>query len=443
MVQKKAFDILKKIGEIRQVLINALKCITINWESNDFLKPKFNSMKNTLYLVYPDSAESGTLETLPNTKGMELLQESYFFDNYDAIPSSCKLCITSEATLESVLKRLKDGATKSAIQSMKDKHLFRELLQDNFPSLKYSYIHYDDIKHLKLSGKKVMKPVKGCFGTAVKIVDEHSDLHQISNEIKNEIGKNSSVFSESVLSQSEFILEDFIEGEEYAVDMFYDSNGKPNIVNVYYHPLPKNKDYLHMIYYTNRLIFEKVYEDAIHFFNRLNDKLQVKNIALHSEFKRSKNLVPIEINSMRFGGMGLGNMVYHSLKVNPYEHFINEQSPNWAKIWDNHPKSNFVFFIAYNGTKINKNTQRPNLIKLEGKFTKILNKTIFDYKKQLAFGVYTLDESLENIDKLLGIDFNDYFEIINWNKSIWHSLKNNRTSFNCWYKQLKKFISKH
>jgi len=369
-------------------------------------------MKHRLYLVYPDGAESGTLETLPDTEGLELIKESKFLENYHELPSPNKVCITSEATLVSILKQLNDQVTKSAIQAMKDKHLFRELLQDDFPSLGYRFINFDEIKDLKLSKKRVMKPVKGCFGTAVKIVDEHSDLHQIYNEIKAEIGKNSSVFSESVLSQSEFILEDFIEGEEYAVDMFYDSKGEPHVVNIYYHPLPKHKDYLHMIYYTNKSIFETIYDEAKSFFNKLNDKLHVKNIALHSEFKRADKLVPIEINSMRFGGMGLGNMVYHSMSVNPYEHFINEQGPDWDKIWSNHPTSNFVYFIAYNGTHIDKNLQRPNLNKLEGMFTKILNKTTFDYKKQLAFGVYTLDENLENIDRLLEIDFNDYFEYV-------------------------------
>ena len=63
------------------------------------------------------------------------------------------------------------------------------------------------------------------------------------------------------------------------------------------------------------------------FFNSLHQKLQLKNIALHSEFRLSDDLIPIEINSMRFGGMGLGNMIYHSLKVNPYQYFLDEKSP--------------------------------------------------------------------------------------------------------------------
>lgn len=367
-------------------------------------------MENNMYLIYPESAESGALETLPDTEGMELLTERQFAENYKGYPHAKKICVTSEATLETILNNLNDKTKKSAIQSMKNKHLFREILQDDYPSLKYRQIKFDEINQLKVSGKQVLKPVKGCFGTAVKIIDEHSDLQQIAKEIKQEISQNSSILSESVISQSEFILEDFISGEEYAVDMFYDAKGRPHIVNIYHHPLPKHREYLHMIYYTSKAIFEKVHADAITFFKKLSDKLPLKNIVLHSEFKLAQELIPIEINAMRFGGMGLGNMIYHSLKINPYQCFVEERSPDWEKIWEKHPTPNFVYFIAYNGTQIDKTRQRPNLQKLESAFTNILNRTTFDYQKQLAFGVYTLQESADNINKLLQIDFNEYFE---------------------------------
>ncbi len=368
-------------------------------------------MENGLYLVYPESAESGTLETLPETAGMEVMPESLFLANRSAVSSSDKICVTSEATLESILKNLQDPK-KSAIQSMKDKLLFRELLQGDYPSLGYQHINFDDISQLKIIGKKVLKPVKGCFGTAVKIIDQHSDMLQIAKEIEQEIGKNASVLSESVLSQSEFILEDFIGGEEYAVDMFYDSKGQPHIVNIYYHPLPKHEEYLHMIYYTSKAIFAEVYASAMTFFNRLSEQLPLSNTTLHAEFKKAEQLVPIEINAMRFGGMGLGNMIYHSLNINPYQHFIKERSPDWGDIWDKHPDSNFVYFIAYNGTQVDKTTQRPNLNKLEGEFSRILNRCIFDYQQQLALGAYTLEETTDNISRLLQIDFNDYFEAL-------------------------------
>ena len=374
-------------------------------------------MKETVYLVYPASAESGTIETLPKTEGMILIQEDVFLDQYADLSNTNKVCITSEATLDSILKCIKDKGKIEAIKSMKDKHLFRELLKDLYPSLGYYSVHYNDIPNLKITNRKILKPIKGCFGTAVKTIDENSNLDEVSQEIKAEIDKNASVLSESVLSQSEFIVEDYIEGEEYAVDMFYDSKGKPHIVNIYYHPIPKHAEYLHMIYYTSKNIFDKIYDRAIDFFERLNQKLNLKNTALHSEFRLSENLIPIEINSMRFGGMGLGNMVFHSLNINPYQYFLEERSPDWDKIWGNHPSDNFVYFIAYNGSQVNINEQKPNFKKLESAFSKILNKTVFDYQKQLAFGAYTLQENTENINTLLQINFNDYFEDLNNNNS--------------------------
>ena len=367
-------------------------------------------MANTLYLVYPKNSESGSIETLPKTEGMQLIQEDFFIENYNDLLKQNKICITSEATLDSILKILNDEAKVDAIKSMKDKFLFRNLLKDKYPMLDYFTVNLSDITKLKISSEKIIKPVKGCFGTAVKRINEKSDLDKIVQEIKAEINRNSSILSENVLSQSEFIVEDYIEGEEYAVDMFYDSKGNPHIVNIYYHPNPKHIEYLHMIYYANKNIFELVYDKALDFFEKINEKLQLKSITLHSEFRLSENLVPIEINAMRFGGMGLGNMIYYSLGVNPYQCFIEERSPDWDKLWESHPNDNFVFFIAYNGTKVNTNTQQPNLEKLEKKFTKILNKTYFKYQEQLAFGIYTLNEDAKNINKLLQIDFNDYFK---------------------------------
>lgn len=369
-------------------------------------------MNNILYLVFPKNAESGALETIPDTKGMTIIQEDDFLKLSTSTVNSNKICITSEATLETVLNKIDDDLKVNAIKAMKDKYLFRDLLTDIFPSLKYKTVELKNISKLNLTSKKILKPIKGCFGTAVKTIDENSNLDRVIEEIKIELSKNSAILSENVLSQSKFILEDYINGEEYAVDMFFDSKGNPHIVNIYYHPIPKYSDYLHMLYYTNKNIFEKVYDKAIEFFNKINKKLKLKNVTLHSEFKLSDDLIPIEINAMRYGGMGLGNMIYHSLNINPYQHFQEEQSPDWKKIWEQYPDENFAFLIAYNGTHIDLNKQKPNFTKIESKFSKILNKTVFNYQKQLAFGVYTLKENSENIEKLLQIDFNDFFENI-------------------------------
>ena len=365
-----------------------------------------------LYLIYPENAEAGALETLPFTKGLTLLSEKEYIRLSPTLASSSKICVTSEATLETILQNLADTSKIKAIEVMKDKYLFRKLLQKQFPALGYKEIGFDEIKDLSITSKKVIKPIKGCFGTAVKIIDNDSNLEDIATEIAQEIAVNSSVLSDSVLSKTEFILEDYIAGEEYAVDMFYDQNGVPHITNIYYHPLPKHEEYLHMIYYSSKLVFDQVYDKAISFFTKFNTTLHVKDMVLHAEFKYGNELIPIEINPMRFGGMGLGNMIYYGTKINPYACFIEGKGPNWKNIWEHYPNDNFVYFIAYNGTNINKNIEEPNIDALEQEFSCILNKTVFDYKKQLAFAVYSLKESNENIEKLLQLNFNNFFKAI-------------------------------
>ena len=43
---------------------------------------------------------------------------------------------------------------------------------------------------------------------------------------------------------------------------------------------------------------------------------------------------------------------------------------------------------------------------------KIIHQELFDYKNQLAMGVFCLKETRTNLKKLLSIEFNDYFELV-------------------------------
>jgi hypothetical protein len=255
----------------------------------------------------------------------------------------------------------------------------------------------------------VVKPVKGCFGTGVRVIDGDINIDELIVEIKAELARNGAVLSSEVLTPDEFLIESYIEGEEYAVDMFYDNHGKPIITNIYHHPMPNNLAYLHMLYYASRETFDKVYQPAKEFFEKLNQILQVTNLPIHSEFRFHKGqLTPIELNSFRFGGMGLGNLGFHALGINSYQHFIEDTEPNWDAVWQNKENA-FGFFIAYIGQNSDVSKTQPNWEKLRQQFSRIILEVPFDYKTQLAFGILYIEEKQERLADILKIEFNEYF----------------------------------
>jgi hypothetical protein len=365
-----------------------------------------------VYLVTSESAESGTLESLPPTDNLKIIPINSIDQKLPIVSGSTKIAITSESVLENVAERM-DRIRAKAIRTLKDKVQFRKILKNQFPDFLFHQLSFEELANLKLDKRAVLKPGKGCFGTGVHTVDQHTNFKKLQIQISEEISKNAQVLSENVLSQNEFILEEYIEGEEFAVDLFFNQNGAPCITNIYHHPIPLNQNYLHMIYYTSRSVFDKIFDHAMDFLVELNKVLNVRNFPMHAEFRHDGDrLIPIEINALRFGGMGLGNMAYHTMGVNAYERFLKGESPNWDALWKlpEHRDSNYTYFIAYNGQNADLQHQKPNVSKLKKQFTTLMHESLFDYKKQLAFGTFILNEPLENIYKLLEIEFDEYFE---------------------------------
>jgi ATP-grasp domain len=365
-----------------------------------------------VYLI-TSNAEAGTIESLPATAQMAIIDSDCLVQTNLRFTKHDKVCIASEAALDRTIAKIDDPVRVQAIELLKNKYTFRQILAAIYPNFQYQCIQTHQITDLQLTQKSVIKPIKGVFGTAVKIIDRDTDLTELAAELQTELAKNAELFSPSVLSTTDFLVESYIDGEEYAVDMFYDADGTACIVNIYHHPLPQNPAYLHVIYYSSQAVFDRIYIKAKQFFTKLNSILGVTNLPIHGEFKLDGDrLMPIELNALRFGGMGLGNLVFYALGVDPYACLAEDIEPDWQQIWQDKQADLFVFFIAYNGAKIDVKEYRPNREKLKSQFTKILIERDFDYQTQLVFGIYILQETNRNLSRLLQIEFDDFFELI-------------------------------
>ncbi len=368
-----------------------------------------------MYLIISNNNEPGTLDTLPKTQGLIILKEEELLQSDIQFDDGDMYAITTEGVIDSVNKKTISENKLQATILLKDKLLFRETIAKLFSTYHFQKVKVADLSRLKIDNKMVVKPRKGFFGTGIRFIDENSDLQQIQNEVVAEIDKNIAVFANSaaILSATELLVEEYIGGSEYAVDMFYDKDGKPQLLNIYDHPAPKNEAYIHALYCSSRKVYEKIAPRATAFFTKLNEILAVKNYIIHAEFKLDGDrFIPIEMNPMRLGGMGLGNMCFYALGVNPYDYLIKGVAPDWQAIWNRGENRDAVynFLIAYNGTQVDVSRQKPNIAKLKKDLGEVVNETHFDYQNGLVFGIFTSKESEESMEKLKSIEFNDYFE---------------------------------
>ncbi len=324
-----------------------------------------------------------------------------------------RICVNSEASLEILYHQLPEGRKKSAIDLMKDKYAFRQAIAPLFPEFYFSKVCFEEWNGAPV--KSVLKPVKGFFSAGVRIVEAGKDCAQLKTEIREEMDRLGEYFSESILSQEEWLLEEYIEGDEIAVDMYYAADGTPVILNLLLHPMPQDLHYLNVLYWTSEELFRTWEAPVKEFFCYLNHNvLQVSNFPIHAEFRiRNGRLVPIELNPMRFGGFGLADLVYYGLGCNPYELFFQGKRPDWDAIWKERKGSTLAWLLAYNGKDVMVDIatlQTEKFLQFCG--SDLLHYRPLDWRKQPVFGLaYLALNEPEKIDEILALDFNNFFTI--------------------------------
>ena len=329
------------------------------------------------------------------------------------IKTGDKVIIATETVMDEALSKMDDDGKRELVSRLKNKVTCRQMLASIFPDFFFQEIPIRDLPKIQLAPneKYFVKPIKGYWGSAAFPVDAQTDRVSLMHEIEAQLTKRTNLFSEQVVAKDRLIVEEFLEGEEYAVDMFFDESGQPVITNICHHPLPKNLDYLHVVYYTSYEVYRSLYPKFIEFFHALNQSLQARSIPIHGEFKLHKGkLTPIELNPLRFGSDGFADLSFHAFGFNPFLYFAENRAPDWEALWKGREEKIFAFYLGYNGTDLDTGHYRPDLRNFRRLFSHILSDTAMNYQDTLAFAVmYIEEDSLDRIHELLKVEFNEYF----------------------------------
>ena len=298
-----------------------------------------------------------------------------------------------------------ESELSSQLQVLKNKVKFRELIKELFPGFYFRQISIEEIQQLsddEIRFPFVIKPAVGFFSIGVHIIENEKDWIKAKSELRPE--KLKSIFPENVLNTSNFIIEEFIRGEEYAIDYYYDNNGDAVLLNVLHHLFSSGTDTSDRVYSTSKAIIEKYKIDLEDFLSKIGKELHLKNFPAHAEVRIDENgkIIPIEVNPLRFGGFcTTADLLGVTLGFNEYKCFRENKKPDWDSIFKG--KENKIFSVIVldnNSGIIPSDILRFNYSDLAKDFEKPILIRELDINNYPVFGFAFIESTANNQKEL-------------------------------------------
>ncbi len=327
----------------------------------------------------------------------------------------------SENAIHWVNKNLKFSDLPEKILFFKNKVKFRELIKDIYPDYFYKEIKLSEIEDLVIDSIQfpfVIKPSVGFFSMGVYKVETHDEWETISKKIIHEVKNMKTVYPKEVIDMDKFIIEEFINGEEYAIDCYFNNKGEPVVLNILHHVFSSGKDVSDRVYSTSKEIIEKYVSKIEGFLKIIGKKLDLKNFPIHIEVRIDANekIIPIEVNPLRFGGWcTTGDLSWYAYGINSYAYFFKQIKPNWDKILKSKSGKIYSIIVLDNNSGIHENDiDSFNYKKLLGDFKSPLVLRKVDYREYPVFGFLFTENNSTNtkeLNRILRSNLREYIKL--------------------------------
>ncbi len=329
-----------------------------------------------------------------------------------------KVYTNSENAIAWIERHLTNTTIPYNCDIFKNKIKFRNLVTDHFPNYFYRGMDYDQLSKIDphtLPFPLVVKPAVGFFSIAVNKVDSAEEWQQTITKINQDIQEMAHLYPDEVVNIDKFIIESIIEGEEFAVDAYYDDQGLPVILNILHHLFSSGKDVSDRVYTTSIDIVKTHYNEVNDFLKLIGEKLSLKNIPLHVEVRIDKhgNLAPIEINPMRFGGWcTTADLTVYAYGFNSYEYFMAGKKPDWNTLFSGSDRANYSIIILDNNSGISAaSIDQFDYDKLWNDFDQPLDLRTVNFREQPFFGIIFVKSTDETeIKNILTSDLTPYIQ---------------------------------
>ena len=236
----------------------------------------------------------------------------------------------------SVKKDGRSGDLASPAQLALLRQHVRRLLAGMYPDFFFREIPVGELGKTDVSGWKkpfILKPSVGFFSLGVYTITSDDDWTAAVADIERNLRESRDRFPESVVDQSSFLVEEYITGEEFAVDVYFDGEGEPIILNIFTHRFASLSDVSDRLYYTGKDVIEANKARFEAFFRKVNALMGIRDFPAHVELRvEGDRILPIEFNAMRFAGLCTTDMAYFAFGINTVDCYLNDRKPDFDAI---------------------------------------------------------------------------------------------------------------
>lgn len=301
----------------------------------------------------------------------------------------------------------------------KDKARFRELIRDLYPGFFFRTVSLEEIQYLdpgSIGFPFVIKPSVGFFSLGVHVVKNAADWNLALKEL--DAGSLKSRFPSVVLDTSVFIVEEYAGGEEYAVDCYFDQEGRVVILNILHHRFSSGSDTSDRVYTTSREIVQSLEPRFADFLSVVGKRAGLSSFPAHVELRMDGEgvIIPIEVNPLRFGGFcTTADLAGIALGHNPYACYFENRKPDWDEIFSGREDRLFSLVVLNNNSGYSAGEIKSfDYALLASDFEKPLEVRQLDIRTKPVFGFVFAETSTGNeaeLERILVSDLRKYIEV--------------------------------
>ncbi len=329
------------------------------------------------------------------------------------------LYTTSENAIGWIATHLGFSDLPGKIELFKNKLKFRELTQPLFPDFYFKGVGIEDLETVEFHQMPlpfIIKPIVGFFSMGVYKVTDRQSWHSTIDAIRAEMEQIRDLYPEEVMDPGAFIIEQCIDGQEFAVDAYFNRLGEPVVLNILEHVFSSDSDVSDRVYMTSKKLIEDNLEAFTGFAGNIGRLAGVKNFPVHIELRRDRSgtLLPIEVNPMRFGGWcSTPDLAYLAYGFNPYLYYYLQKQPDWPELLKGKQGRLFSVVVLDNSTGMDaEEIESFDYERLLSRFERPMELRKIDFRKYPVFGFLFTDTRQDNFNELKNILDSDLTEFV-------------------------------